>query len=178
LPIFEAFSVLRVPFPFTDRAVQRRRPAVVISGPDVQRGSAHVLLAMITTARRSSWPLDWPIQDLAPSGQRVPCCVRLKLFSLDERLILGQLGRLAAGDRSGVRANLQRLLQGDVGSEAIIRLKAGVGGAAALAATSRASAAIPTPPGDTPMDGLRSSSCLTRAATGRIAISGLERVRK
>jgi hypothetical protein len=36
--------------------------------------------------------------------------VRLKLFSLDERLILGELGRLAASDRSGVRANLQRLL--------------------------------------------------------------------
>jgi mRNA interferase MazF len=116
LPIFEAFSVLRVPFPFTDRAVQRRRPAVMISGPNVQRGSSHVLLAMITTAMRSSWPLDWPIQDLASSGLRVPCCVRFKLFSLDERLILGQLGRLAAGDRSGVRANLQRLLQGDVGS--------------------------------------------------------------
>jgi mRNA interferase MazF len=110
LPTFEPFSVLRVPFPFTDCAVQRRRPALVISGPDFQRGSAHVLLAMITTARRSSWPLDWPIQDLAPTGLREACSVRLKLFSLDERLILGRLGRLAAGDRSGVRANLQRLL--------------------------------------------------------------------
>jgi len=36
--------------------------------------------------------------------------VRFKLFSLDERLLLGQLGQLAAVDRSGVRANLQRLL--------------------------------------------------------------------
>ncbi|MFN7898589.1 MAG: type II toxin-antitoxin system PemK/MazF family toxin [Synechococcaceae cyanobacterium] len=106
MPIFEPFSVLRVPFPFTDRAVQRRRPAVVISGPAFQRGSAHVLLAMITTARHSSWPLDWPIQDLASAGLRAACCVRLKLFSLDERLILGELGRLAASDRSGVRANL------------------------------------------------------------------------
>jgi mRNA interferase MazF len=97
LPTFEPFSVLRVPFPSTDRAVQRRRPAVVISGPNFQRGSAHVLL-------------DWPIQDLASAGRRVACCVRLKLFSLDERLILGELGRLAAIDRSGVRANLQRLL--------------------------------------------------------------------
>jgi mRNA interferase MazF len=110
LPTFEPFSVLRVPFPFTDRAVQRRRPALVISGPDVQRGSAHVLLAMITTARRSSWPLDWPIQDLDAAGLPQACCVRLKLFSLDERLIFGELGRLAACDRSGVRANLQRLL--------------------------------------------------------------------
>jgi mRNA interferase MazF len=102
--------VVRVPFPFTDRAVQRRRPALVLSDPEFQRGSAHVLLAMITTARSSSWPLDWPIQDLAPSGLREPCRVRLKLFTLDERLILGQLGLLAAIDRSGVQANLGQLI--------------------------------------------------------------------
>ncbi len=102
--------MLSVPFPFMDRGVQRRRPPLVISEPDFQRGSAHVLLAMITTAKHSSWPLDWPIQDLAPTGLREACSVRLKLFSLDERLILGRLGRLAACDRSGVQANLQRLL--------------------------------------------------------------------
>ncbi len=106
----EPFAVVRVPFPFTDRAVQRRRPAVVLSSPAFQRGSAHVLLAMITTARGSGWPLDWPIQDLVSAGLRQACVVRLKLFSLDERLILGRLGGLAASDRSGVRANLQRLL--------------------------------------------------------------------
>jgi mRNA interferase MazF len=104
--VFETFAVVRVPYPFTDRAAQRRRPAVVISGPDFQRGSAHVLLAMITTARRSSWPLDWPLQDLAPTGLREACCVRL-----DERLILGELGHLAAIDRCGVQANLRQLTQ-------------------------------------------------------------------
>jgi mRNA interferase MazF len=69
-----------------------------------------VLLAMITTAKRSSWPLDWPILDLSPTGLNAPCCVRLKLFSLDERLILGRLGQLAGVDRDGVQANLQRLM--------------------------------------------------------------------
>jgi mRNA interferase MazF len=108
--LLEPFAVVRVPFPFTDRAVQRRRPALVISGPAFQRDAAHVLLAMITTARRSSWPLDWQIQDLAPTGLAEACLVRFKLFSLDERLILGQLGHLAASDRRGVRANLDQLI--------------------------------------------------------------------
>ncbi len=108
--ISEPFAVVRVPFPFTDRAVQRRRPAVVLSHPDFQRGSAHLLLAMITTARRSCWPLFWPIRDLAAAGLNQGCCVRFKLFSLDERFLLGQLGQLAAMDRRGVRANLRRLL--------------------------------------------------------------------
>ncbi|MCX5954574.1 MAG: type II toxin-antitoxin system PemK/MazF family toxin [Cyanobacteria bacterium] len=110
LPIFEPFAVVRVPFPFTDRAVQRRRPALVISEPSFQLGSAHVLLAMITSAKRSSWPLDWPLQDLGSAGLNVACCVRLKLFTLDERLILGSLGKLTAIDRNGVWANLHQLL--------------------------------------------------------------------
>ena len=114
LPIYEPFAVVRVPFPFTDRAVQRRRPALVISAPLFQQGSAHVLLAMITTARRSNWPLDWPIQDLAPTGLRQACCVRLKLFTLDERLILGQLGQLTVNDRIGVQENLRGLIAHEV----------------------------------------------------------------
>ena len=97
--LLEPFALVRVPFPFTDRAVQRRRPALVISGSDFQHDSAHVLLAMITTARRSSWPLDWPIHDLVPTGLAEACLVRFKLFTLDERLILGPLGQLAANDR-------------------------------------------------------------------------------
>ena len=65
---------------------------------------------MVTTANQSSWPLDWPIQDLEGTGLPKPCLVRLKLFSLDERLILGRLGQLAAADRAGVAAQLRQLL--------------------------------------------------------------------
>lgn len=31
LPIFEPFAVVRVPYPFTEHAMQRRRPALVLS---------------------------------------------------------------------------------------------------------------------------------------------------
>ncbi|NDD44153.1 MAG: type II toxin-antitoxin system PemK/MazF family toxin [Synechococcaceae bacterium WB9_4xB_025] len=111
--LHSTFSLVRVPFPFTDRAVQKRRPALVVSAPDFQVQSGHLVLAMVTTANQSSWPLDWPIQELAGTGLPKPCLVRLKLFSLDERLILGHLGALADQDRSGVAAHLRRLLPCD-----------------------------------------------------------------
>jgi mRNA interferase MazF len=106
----EAFTVVRVPFPFSDRLAQRRRPAVVLSPAAFQQSSGHLLLAMITTARQSSWPLDWPIEDLQATGLNQPCLIRLKLFSLDERLILGRQGELAHVDRLGLQANLRRLI--------------------------------------------------------------------
>ena len=74
------------------------------------RSAGHLLLAMITSARQSSWPLDWPIEDLLAAGLPQPCVVRLKLFTLDERLVLGRLGALVAADRTAVAAQLAKLL--------------------------------------------------------------------
>jgi mRNA interferase MazF len=107
---FERFAVVRVPFPFTDRQAQKRRPALVLSLPDFQQACGHVLLAMITSARQSAWPLDWPIEDLLAAGLPQPCVVRLKLFTLDERLVLGRLGALAPADRTAVATQLANLL--------------------------------------------------------------------
>lgn len=83
---------------------------MVLSQPGFQRGCGHLLLAMITSAQQSSWPLDWPLEDLKAAGLTQPCLVRFKLFTLDERLLLGHLGALAADDRAGVTAQLGNLL--------------------------------------------------------------------
>ncbi len=107
---FDRYSVVRVPFPFTDRQAQKLRPAVVLSQPDFPRGCGHLLLAMITSARQSSWPLDWPLEDLQAAGLPQSCLVRFKLFTLDERLVSGGLGSLATADRAGVASQLRKLL--------------------------------------------------------------------
>ena len=82
----------------------------MLSEPEFQKCSGHLVLAMVTTARNSSWPLDWPIQHWEGTGLPNDCLVRLKLFSLDERLILGSLGELALVDRVGVTEHLRQLL--------------------------------------------------------------------
>lgn len=105
-----AFRVVRVPFPFSERLAVKRRPAVVLSAPSFQVRSGNVLLAMVTTAERSAWPLDWPILDLKEAGLKKPCLIRMKLFTLDERLLLEPLGLLAMTDQEGVAGRLADLL--------------------------------------------------------------------
>ncbi|MFS6828237.1 type II toxin-antitoxin system PemK/MazF family toxin [Cyanobium sp. ATX-6F1] len=102
--------MLLVPFPFTDRTSQKRRPAVVLSDPSFQRSTGHLLLAMVTSAKQSQWPLDWPINDLEAAGLPQPCLVRFKLFSLDERFILKRLGALSTADGNGVTTQMGALL--------------------------------------------------------------------
>ena len=104
------FTLVRVPFPFTDRQSQKRRPSLVLSIPEYQQRNNHLLLAMVTTAARSNWRFDWPIQDLANAGLKRPCVVRFKLFSLDQRLVLDPLGELSSKDQQGVVQQLQVLL--------------------------------------------------------------------
>lgn len=108
---FERFVVVRVPFPFTDRAATKNRPALVLSSAAAFNAPAgHSVMAMITSASNEAWPLDCPLADLAAAGLPAPSLVRFKLFTLDHRLVRGQLGKLAATDMANVGAALQRLL--------------------------------------------------------------------
>lgn len=112
---FERFAVVRVPFPFTDRDTVKNRPALVLSDNKAFNTPAgHSLLTMITSEGNAPWPLDCPIADLPAAGLPAPSKVRFKLFTLDHRLIRGQLGTLAPVDCERVRHGLMQLL-GEVG---------------------------------------------------------------
>jgi mRNA interferase MazF len=108
---FERWTVVVVPFPFTDRVRDRRRPAVVVSRPEAfAERIGHSVLAMVTSARNPSWPLDVPLRGQAEAGLGAPSVVRMKLFTLDHRFILRTIGRLNEDDRQAVGASLAALL--------------------------------------------------------------------
>lgn len=65
---------------------------------------------MITTAGHHPWPGDVILTDLKAAGLNVACLVRFKLFTLDNRLIVNKIGRLAAADRQRVSEQLQTCL--------------------------------------------------------------------
>lgn len=103
---FEPGDVLVVPFPFTDSATTKRRPALVLSGASFNRGNGHIILAMVTSARHSRWLGDVVLRDWRKAGLPRACLVRLKLFTLDGRFVQRVLGRLSARDYAAVQASL------------------------------------------------------------------------
>ncbi|CDH43082.1 conserved hypothetical protein [Candidatus Contendobacter odensis Run_B_J11] len=108
--IFDRFDVVRVPFPFTDQPAHKHRPALILSPAAFNQPAGHSVMAMITSAQHSAWPLDSVITDLATAGLPAPSIVRFKLFTLDHRLVLGVLGHLAHTDQNRIRAALTCLL--------------------------------------------------------------------
>ena len=107
---FERFAVVRVPFPFTDRNATKNRPALVLSSAAAFNAPAgHSVMAMITSETNPPWPLDCTLSDLAQAGLPAPSKVRFKLFTLDHRLVKGQLGSLSQADGRTVIDRLAKL---------------------------------------------------------------------
>ena len=108
---YDAFDVLVVPFPFTDRAAEKRRPAVVLTVQAANAQTGHSVCAMITSAENAPWPHDIRLTDLPSAGLPSPSVIRLKWFTIDNRLILRRAGALALRDRRP----LVRLIRGVLG---------------------------------------------------------------
>ena len=108
--IYEPFDIVVVPFPFTDSTRSKRRPALVLSnngsfGNEIE----HSVLAMITSQKNESWPLDCAIKNKKASGLSAPSVVRMKLFTLDNRFIIRKIGHLSKTDQKKVEQSLSKL---------------------------------------------------------------------
>ena len=108
--ICERLAVVVVPFPFTDSPAAKRRPAVVLSSQSFNERNCHSVMAMVTSATEPTWTGDAVVTDLLTAGLNVRCIVRLKLFTLDNRLIIKTIGHLAPKDADSVIAGLRDCL--------------------------------------------------------------------
>jgi len=108
---YKTFDVITVLFPFTDKSSSKRRPALVLSDySSFNQESQHCVLAMITSQQHSPWPLDVIINDYKSAGLTTLCTLRMKLFTLDNQLIIRKIGHLSKSDQLQVSSALQKLL--------------------------------------------------------------------
>lgn len=98
---YDLWDVVVVPFPFTEKKGNKRRPALVVSKKGFNH-HGHTLLAMISSRTHAAWPGDTEIVDHNAVGLHVACIVRLKIFTLDNRLIVKKIGHLSTFDRKKV----------------------------------------------------------------------------
>lgn len=108
---YKIYDVVVVPFPFTDQNAEKKRPALVLSDfhsfNDITK---NCVMAMITSEKNPGWPFDTRIGSIQKAGLPAPSKVRMKLFTLDSRLILRKIGGLTAKDQQAVKENIQKLL--------------------------------------------------------------------
>ncbi|MBP6918407.1 MAG: type II toxin-antitoxin system PemK/MazF family toxin [Legionellaceae bacterium] len=108
---YKPYSVVIVPFPFTESIRTKRRPALVLSTEKHQNETGHITLLMITSAKHSVWPSDYSIEHLKTTGLPSLSIIRQKIFTLDLTLIQGVLGCLSASDKKQVMNQLNQHLR-------------------------------------------------------------------
>jgi len=103
----ELWSIVRVPFPYTDRPVRQHRPALVVA-----TNETHALLwvLMITSAENRGWPEDVLIRDQKRAGLPVPSLVRCAKIATIDAQDAQRIGTLASADREKVARHIRRIL--------------------------------------------------------------------
>jgi mRNA interferase MazF len=110
MPSFEVWDTVKVPFPYTDRPIRQRRPALVVAAGDLLAEHGLLWLAMITSAANRGWPGDVPVSDLQCAGLPIPSIIRVAKIATIEARDADKLGVVAHADRVGVAKYLNQVL--------------------------------------------------------------------
>ena len=105
--ILRPFAVVVVPFPYSDRLAEKRRPALVISHEDLPDILGKVWVAMITSVAPALMG-DTALADLAAAGLQVRSTLRSsKIATLEADRVIRVIGQLSPGDEAQARAALR-----------------------------------------------------------------------
>ena len=107
MPTFETWDIVRVPFPYTDRPVRQRRPALVIVAGEFAATHGLLWVVMITSAENRGWPTDVAVSDLRAAGLPVPSIIRPAKIATIEARDAQRLGSLDFRDRTEVARHLR-----------------------------------------------------------------------
>ena len=108
MPGFDVWELVKVPFPYTDRPVQQRRPALVVAVPAVPGAPDLLWVLMVTSAANRGWPGDVAVSDPDAAGLPAPSVVRSAKVATIEARDAERIGYLPLGDR----ARILKLMQG------------------------------------------------------------------
>ena len=114
MPGFEVWDLVKVPFPYTNRPVQQRRPALVVAVA-VAPGAPELLwVLMVTSAANRGWSGDVVVSDLTAAGLPAASVVRSAKIATIEARDAERIGHLPSEDRSkvavAVRGSLAQFL--------------------------------------------------------------------
>jgi mRNA interferase MazF len=108
---FEFGDVVLVPFPFTDQTASKKRPAVIVSNRAYNTARLDIIVMAITSQRRPNPRQgDVGITHWQAAGLLRPSVVKPVFATLEQRLVLRQLGTLAAEDQAALRKAIAEII--------------------------------------------------------------------
>ena len=102
MPSFDPGTIVKVPFPYTNRPTVQSRPALVLASIAEHAGPPLLWVAMVTSAAHRRWQGDVPIEDLDTAGLPSASVVRPSKIATIETRQATPIGRLAPAQFAAV----------------------------------------------------------------------------
>jgi mRNA interferase MazF len=96
-------DVVLLPIPFTDLTSRKVRPAIIIG-----RNGADLFLVPVSSVLSNT---DFPLKEWRAAGLNVPCGVKAQLATVEERLVVKIVGKLAIADFQLLNDRLRSWMQ-------------------------------------------------------------------
>lgn len=97
MPSFERGDVVRVPFPYTNRPIQQRRPAIVVSSGHFSEATHLLWVVMVTSAENRMWPGDVSlVETFGQFGLPAPSLIRTTKIATIESTSADRIGLLSS----------------------------------------------------------------------------------
>ncbi len=109
--IFKRGDVIKVPFPYTDRATRQSRPAVVVSTAQLQELHGLLWVVMVTSAENRGWPDDVPVANLTLAGLPSRSIIRSAKIATIKASDASKLGRVSAAQVKRVTGKIKQRLR-------------------------------------------------------------------
>jgi mRNA interferase MazF len=92
-------DIILVPFPFTDQATSKKRPAVVVSSDVYNSDRPDIILMAVTSQMRHLGKTgEAAVEDWQEAGLLKPSLIKPILTTIEKSLVLKKLGRLSVKD--------------------------------------------------------------------------------
>jgi mRNA interferase MazF len=103
-------DVVLVPFPFTDQATSKKRPAVIVSSDAYHQSRPDVMVMAVTSqVRTERAPGEVLVANWQVAGLLKPSLIKPVVATLDKTLVLRKLGSLHRVDVETLRAALRQI---------------------------------------------------------------------
>lgn len=90
------YDVVSVPFPYVERPIIKRRPAVIVSSEALHNENDLVWVCMITSKENAGWSGDIEIGNLDIAGLKHPSVIRPSKVATVEATSIKIIGKLEA----------------------------------------------------------------------------------
>jgi mRNA interferase MazF len=100
---YKPWDIILVPFPFTDLSRNKKRPALVISPKEYNKG--YDLIIMFITSKLSTFgrPGDYKIAKWREAGLPKPSMTRMKLATIEKDIVIKKFATLQDEDRKSIQ---------------------------------------------------------------------------